>query len=59
MVWKQRNAKNLDKIEEGTEAWVKVVDRFYKPFEKELTNAEEKIEKIQIKDEVHLIIQNH
>ena len=42
---------DLDKVEEGKEAWVKVVDRFYKPFEKELTNAEEKIEKIQIKDE--------
>ncbi len=41
--------EDLDKIEEGKEAWVKVVDRFYKPFEKELTNAEEKIEKIQIK----------
>ncbi len=42
---------DLDKIEEGKEAWIEVVDRFYKPFEKELTNAEEKIEKIQIKDE--------
>lgn len=42
---------DLDKVEEGQEKWVKVVDRFYKPFEKELVNAEEKIEKIQIKDE--------
>ncbi|BCA86048.1 DNA topoisomerase 1 [Enterococcus saigonensis] len=42
---------DLDKVEEGKENWVKVVDRFYKPFETELTNAEEKIEKIQIKDE--------
>ena len=40
---------DLDKVGEGQEKWV--VDRFYKPFEKELTNAEEKIEKIQIKDE--------
>lgn len=40
---------DLDKIEEGTEAWVKVVDRFYKPFEKELTNAEEKSKKFKSK----------
>lgn len=42
---------DLDKIGVGKEKWVEVVDRFYQPFEKELTNAEEKIEKIQIKDE--------
>lgn len=42
---------DLDRVEEGKEKWVSVVDRFYKPFEKELINAEEKIEKIQIKDE--------
>lgn len=42
---------DLDRVEEGKEKWVSVVDRFYKPFEKELVNAEEKIEKIQIKDE--------
>ncbi|EKE3388672.1 type I DNA topoisomerase [Enterococcus faecalis] len=42
---------DLDKVGEGQEKWVEVVDRFYKPFEKELKNAEEKIEKIQIKDE--------
>ncbi|HAP3827261.1 TPA: type I DNA topoisomerase [Enterococcus faecalis] len=42
---------DLDKVGEGQEKWVEVVDCFYKPFEKELTNAEEKIEKIQIKDE--------
>ncbi|MGM0217154.1 type I DNA topoisomerase [Enterococcus sp. AZ126] len=42
---------DLDKIGLGQEKWVEVVDRFYQPFEKELTNAEEKIEKIQIKDE--------
>jgi len=42
---------DLDKIGDGQEKWVEVVDRFYQPFEKELTNAEEKIEKIQIKDE--------
>ncbi|MGM0182024.1 DNA topoisomerase I [Enterococcus sp. AZ150] len=43
--------ENLDRVEEGKEEWVNIVDRFYRPFEKELTEAEEKIEKIQIKDE--------
>lgn len=42
---------DLDKVEEGKEEWVKVVDRFYRPFEKELEKAEANIEKIQIKDE--------
>ncbi len=42
---------DLDRVEEGLEEWKKVIDRFYQPFEKELTDAEEKIEKIQIKDE--------
>lgn len=41
----------LDHIEEGKEDWVQVVDRYYKPFEKELKSAEDKIEKVQIKDE--------
>lgn len=43
--------QDLDKIEEGKENWITVIDQFYKPFETELLNAEEKIEKIQIKDE--------
>lgn len=43
--------EDLDHIADGKEKWIEVVDRFYQPFEKELTNAEEKIEKIQIKDE--------
>lgn len=43
--------KDLDSVEEGKEQWVTVVDRFYRPFETELTKAEEGIEKIQIKDE--------
>jgi len=42
---------NLDEIESGQEKWRKVVDQFFKPFEKELESAEENIEKIQIKDE--------
>lgn len=42
---------SLDSIEAGKQEWIKVVDKFYRPFEKELSNAEENIEKIQIKDE--------
>ena len=42
---------SLDSIESGKQEWIKVVDQFYRPFEKELSNAEENIEKIQIKDE--------
>lgn len=41
----------LDDIEAGKESWVKVVDRYYQPFAKELKTAEAKIEKVQIKDE--------
>lgn len=43
--------QDLDNVELGKEKWVKVVDEFYQPFEKELEKAEEKIEKVQIKDE--------
>ncbi|HIY58695.1 MAG TPA: type I DNA topoisomerase [Candidatus Tetragenococcus pullicola] len=42
---------NLDEVEEGKKEWVKVIDQFYRPFAKELETAEEKMEKIQIKDE--------
>ena len=43
---------DLDKIEEGKKEWVKVVDDFYRPFAKEVTTAEEKVEKIPMKDEL-------
>lgn len=43
--------QNLDNVEAGKENWVEVVDTFYKPFEKELSVAEEQMEKVQIKDE--------
>ena len=36
---------SLDSIEAGKQEWIKVVDQFYRPFEKELSNAEENIEK--------------
>ncbi|MGX4763472.1 type I DNA topoisomerase [Holzapfeliella sp. JNUCC 72] len=42
---------DLDEIAERKEQWTDVIDRYYRPFEKELINADEKIEKIQIKDE--------
>ncbi|WP_164682987.1 type I DNA topoisomerase [Streptococcus hyointestinalis] len=41
----------LDEVELGKEQWQKVIDRFYKPFEKELEKAESEMEQIQIKDE--------
>ncbi|MFD1412091.1 type I DNA topoisomerase [Lapidilactobacillus gannanensis] len=41
----------LDGIEAGKGEWVKVVDQYYQPFAKELDQAEQKIEKVQIKDE--------
>ena len=43
--------KDLDEVEEGKRQWIEVVDQFYKPFARELENAEEGMEKIQIKDE--------
>lgn len=42
---------DLDKVEEGKNNWVKVVDEYYKPFSKELKKADTEIEKVQIKDE--------
>ncbi|HEO0303312.1 TPA: type I DNA topoisomerase [Streptococcus agalactiae] len=41
----------LDEVEIGKEQWQKIIDEFYKPFEKELVKAETEMEKIQIKDE--------
>ncbi|MGT2750022.1 type I DNA topoisomerase [Streptococcus orisasini] len=41
----------LDEVEVGKEEWQKVIDQFYKPFEKEVSKAEDQMEKIQIKDE--------
>ncbi|MGX7023876.1 type I DNA topoisomerase [Vagococcus hydrophili] len=43
--------KDLDKIAIAQENWVDVVDKFYKPFAKELEVAEKEIEKVQLKDE--------
>ena len=41
----------LDQIEEGKQQWVKVIDRFYQPFSKEVSAAEDKMAKVKIKDE--------
>ena len=41
----------LDDVEVGKEQWQKVIDEFYKPFEKEVAKAETEMEKIKIKDE--------
>lgn len=43
--------KDLDDIEAGKKEWVQVIDAFYQPFQHEVDNAEESIEKIVIKDE--------
>lgn len=41
----------LDAIEEGKQQWVQVIDQFYQPFAKEVESAEQKLEKVKIKDE--------
>ena len=43
--------QQLDEVEEGELDWRAVLTEFYGPFEKTLKNAEEHIEKIEIKDE--------
>ncbi|WP_088033725.1 type I DNA topoisomerase [Evansella clarkii] len=42
---------DLDSIEEGKEDWVKVIDQFYRDFEKRLKTAEEEMKEVEIKDE--------
>lgn len=43
--------EDLDKVEEGSVDWQKLISDFYGPFEKTLELAEEKIGDIEIKDE--------
>lgn len=43
--------EDLDEVEEGKKEWVKVIDQFYKGFEKDFTKAEEEMEEIEIEDE--------
>jgi DNA topoisomerase-1 len=42
----------LDQVEAGKQNWIKVVDSFYKPFSKEVQDAEDKVAKIQMKEEL-------
>ena len=42
----------LDTIAEGKLQWKKLIEEFYEKFEKELLVAEEKIKKVEIRDEV-------
>ena len=43
--------QNLDNIEDGKINWVKVIDEFYRGFEKNLEVAEKEMQEIEIKDE--------
>ena len=43
--------KGLDNVEEGNIKWVKVIDDFYRDFEKHVEVADAEMEKIEIKDE--------
>ncbi len=42
----------LDMVAENKENYVKMLDEFYKPFMKNLSDVEDKIEKVDIPDEV-------
>lgn len=42
---------DLDAVEEGKTHWVKIIDDFYRDFEKRLEIAEQEMEKVEIKDE--------
>lgn len=43
--------QDLDNIEDGNVNWVKIIDEFYKDFEKDLEKAEQEMQEIEIKDE--------
>jgi len=43
--------KNLDDIEDGKVEWVRIIDEFYREFEKRLKIAEVEMEKVEIADE--------
>lgn len=44
--------ENLDGVAEGKENWQEILNKFYQPFSLDLAEAEEQMEKIEIKDEV-------
>ncbi|PLR97287.1 type I DNA topoisomerase [Bacillus sp. T33-2] len=43
--------QGLDDVEEGKVNWVKIIDEFYRDFEKHLERAEREMEEVEIKDE--------
>ncbi|WP_077617805.1 type I DNA topoisomerase [Bacillus sinesaloumensis] len=42
---------DLDEVEEGRTEWIKIIDEFYKDFEKRLEIAEAEMKEVEIKDE--------
>lgn len=44
--------EKLDKIEEGEQDWVQVLDNFYQPFSRTLEKADEEIGHVKVPDEV-------
>ncbi|WP_175988962.1 type I DNA topoisomerase [Bacillus sp. Marseille-Q1617] len=43
--------RSLDDIEDGKVKWARIIDEFYRDFEKHLVKAENEMEKIEIRDE--------
>lgn len=43
--------ESLDKVEDGDIEWQEVIDHFYRPFHKDVVEAEEKVKDVEIKDE--------
>jgi DNA topoisomerase I len=43
--------QELDNVEEGKTKWVRIIDEFYRGFEKHLDKAEKEMEQVEIKDE--------
>ncbi|WP_210363807.1 type I DNA topoisomerase [Bacillus sp. REN3] len=43
--------QDLDSVEDGKVDWVKIIDDFYREFEKDLKVAEQEMQQIEIKDE--------
>jgi DNA topoisomerase I len=46
-----RMEENLDKVEEGAQDWVRLLQGFYGPFSSELSKAEQSIEEVEITPE--------
>ena len=43
--------QDLDNVEDGKVNWVKIIDEFYREFEKHLVKAEQEMQEVEIKDE--------